>query len=395
MKGKLGALAERIRSSVRECDQITERDLWSRHQTIVWRARRFSGSPTFYPVYRNGDLYSWSPMALMVLKGILRLNRSAARDAEDPRFLYHSGLDTIDLDIERIGGPSRVEATIHDESVFIEKIASGLRTDAASIESTHPDHTNIILCGGRDSMNLLLLPWHNTTLVVSAPPNFELVKQFLIRNHLDLEIRQLRDEQQDDVLNSEILEGACRLNLAHARWGADLRRLASEFHGKVIFWKGQLADAYTTPKWMALNHPAQGARPFALKVNKRLAPVLPDKIRRTVARGVLEPNFRRAAWERCAMWQGAHLSLIRAVADALVLSAYHGPEMTKVFSEVDLFSAVRRDVRPDVGCLLLGRPPFYPTENPGPDLSRFRVGLCHPKRFLALVAADDLPVEST
>jgi hypothetical protein len=96
----------------------------------------------------------------------------------------------------------------------------------------------------------------------------------------------------------------------------------------------------------------------------------------------LENRFFHAVWHRGAMWQGAHMSLLRSVCGALFLSAYHGRAMTRLFSEVDLRTAVPDDVRPLVGRMLHGAAVEYPDRNPGPPKSGIRSGLSGPEHFL-------------
>ena len=63
-------------------------------------------------------------------------------------------------------------------------------------------------------MNLLLLPWKNPTVVASAPPNFEFVKEFVRENQLDYEVICLQDLYDKEVLEHEVLEALllCRFN---------------------------------------------------------------------------------------------------------------------------------------------------------------------------------------
>ena len=87
-------------------------------------------------------------------------------------------------------------------------------------------------------------------------------------------------------------------------------------------------------------------------------------------------------WHRGAMWQGSHMSMIRHLTGALVLSADHGPATRRVLARVDLRRAVRQDVRPIVGWYLYGGPVRYPATNPGPPVSSIRRGLSQLAPFL-------------
>src|SRR5687767_11726285 len=96
---------ETLNSTLVACEELTEERIWSDPGVHIWRAGRFVGSPTFYPVYRWGDHYSYSPLSLVVLKGYLWLDSDVARDAAGPEWIYASGAGTLDREIRRIGGP--------------------------------------------------------------------------------------------------------------------------------------------------------------------------------------------------------------------------------------------------------------------------------------------------
>jgi hypothetical protein len=356
--------------------------MWSRQGPIVWRTERFEGSPSFYPVYRHEDLYSYSPLALILAKGRLDLDTGFAARADGRDFLYASGSTSIDRGIERLGGAVVGTGQLRDADSYASAMTAAMIADTKAIEDLHPGGTNILLCGGRDSMNMVMLPWKNRTIVVSAPPNHTLVEEFVRGNDLDREVVRLDDPRDPDVLEDEILHNACRLNLEHARWGAHLRQLGQEHGPDTVFWKGQLLDLYASNKWIAVSHPPTGPHVFLKKVYKRTGHLLPAGLQRRVADQWLEPDFRRTLWLRGAAWQRAHVSLVRAITDRLVLSCYHGPRMTGVFRDVDLLLAATRDMRPEVGRRLLGREVFYPEANPSPPPSTFRRGLCRSSGFL-------------
>ncbi len=359
--------------------ELTELDVWGTHVPEVWRAERFSGPrPYFYPVYRHGDLYSYSPLSLILLKGRLDLDPSFAKQVSSPRFRYYSGTVTVDGEIERIGGPLEPKFRIKDTGHYIESIADALHSDVAAAEEHHPGFTNIVLCGGRDSLALLLLPWKNPVLVASGAPNYELVRKFVADHSLGFDVVELLDDDRS-LLNFEILVNCCRNRLEHCRYGPHLRRLAEGFDRKVVFWLGQLGDVFLTPKWQTLRHKSRGL--------KRLIERNLDKIEyrrewnreRATAR---QWRFFDALWRRCAMWQGAHMSIMRQLTGSLVLSAYQGPAMSEVLESVDLFTAVPDDMRPLLGERLFGGPVSFPETNPGPPKSRFRKGHSHLKPFL-------------
>jgi hypothetical protein len=392
----LDALRERIAAATEVCDELTDERVWSAHGTVVWRASRFTGAPSFYPVYRWRDHYSYSPLALILAKGTLSLNPRVTSCASRPSFMYYPGSETIDREIERIGGPPlRASGRgVTESGEYAERMAAALRADLSAAQERHPDKRHVVLCGGKDSLNLLLGPWKRPVVALSAPPNFEHVRDFVRANDLPHEVRRLDDPRDDAVLEREILETCCRASLEHYRWGAHLQLIARELGGELIFWKGQVGDALTTPYWKTLCHPPSGARRKAHRAYVFAEPFVPAGLRRRIARDVLEPYFRRTLWIRCAMFQGSHMSVIRAVSDCLVLSGYHGREMTRLVREVDFTDAVPEDIRPRIGRLLLGRDVRYPSENPSPPPSQLRVGLSHPDRFLELLARERFPVQT-
>lgn len=377
-------------------EQLSVDDLWSRHGATMVRAKRFVGGADFYPVYQHGDLYSYSLISLILRKGHLRLNRRFARQVAQPGFLYSSGTDTLDREIVRLGGPPPCEFTIRTKEDYARHLADALRHDAQGIESVHPGHTNIILCGGKDSCNLLLLPWKNPVLVASAPPNYELVKGFVAANGLRLDVVPL-DDANDSLLPVETLANCTRNNLEHCRWGYHLAELSEQLDRRVVFWKGQAGDLVMTPYWKRWHHTAGGvgttrdprvAQAFVRYAARRL-----PKVGRLIqSSGLAQRLLFQSLWSRVAMSLGSHMSLIRQLTNALVLSAYHGPAVRAVLSRVDLHRSVQEDVRPLVGRHLHGRPVVYPATNPGPPPSVHRRGASHLQPFLSALAAAGIPV---
>ena len=131
-------------------------------------------------------------------------------------------------------------------------------------------------------------------------------------------------------------------------------------------------------------HPIKPIHMFVRKVFKKLEPIIPFSLKRAVGRK-LQPGVIEALWERAAVMQGGHLGFIREIADCLVLSAYHGSEVMKVWQEVDLASVAQRDMRDRIGEALLKRPVIYPTANPAPGPSLIRKGLGSPNHFASLL----------
>ncbi len=390
-KSKLLKLVEDAKKSLKKIEKLTEEDVWSKHGPLIWEAEKFEGNPSFNPIYRYKNFYSYSFIALIFWKGCLRINPSHAKTVSSKDWLYFSSNDTIDREVKRIGGPLKPLFKIKDREEFTLRMAEAMTTDVASIEKKNPGYTNIILCGGKDSLNLLLLPWKNPVLVASAPPNYELVKSFIRKNGLNYDIVPLHDTDKQQ-LKTEILINACRNDLEHCRWGSDLIKLSERYRHQVIFWKGQLGDTFLTPYWKRYYpHKDSLLKSFLIKsrpFNRRLGNVNEKS-------GLAQRFFFNALWYRGAMWQGAHASLIRQLTDSLVVSGYHGPAVQRALEEVELERAVQEDVRPLIGKHLLGKTVLYPSTNPGPEPSAIRKGVSHLEPFLKILKSMPVTVEYT
>lgn len=377
-------LFDRVEARTVTCDTLNETDMVLRHGPVIWQANAFVGDPHFYPVYRYEDMYSHSLLALILKKRCLVLNESVLALATEPGFNCVMADQVLDREITRLGRPHDCGYTITDVSVYAQRIVEALKEDIATVELANPGYTNVILCGGSDSLNLLLLPWKNETIAISAEPNFEHVKQFVERNALNIRVLKLEDELDAEELNDEILEGCCRVDLSHWRWGAALRRLARDMDKKLVYWKGQAGDLYMSTTWMAYMHPIQPAERLLRRVYRKTSGHMPFVMARSIGRA-LQPSVVQASWNRTASFQGSHMGFIREIADCLTVSAYHGPAVMKVWEQADLASVAQQDMRPMVGSLLLGRDVVYPAKNPGPTPSQIRQGLSSPVRFLDLL----------
>lgn len=378
---------------VRACQTLTEADLWLDQGPTVWASPRFVGDPSFYPVYRFGEHYSYSPLFLMALTGDVQVDRGfvACIEARDRRGTpYYSGSRTIDRRITRVGGPMPHQATITRGTDYARQIASAMVEDARIAEAATGGATNVVLCGGKDSLNLLLLPWKNPVLAVSAAPNFPLVREFIQRNRLGVDCTELKD-QDTSALPQEILYNACHNDLRHCRWGGEMRALSMAMGGRLVFWKGQLGDVFVSPYWRNYAHYTsrhqriwQYARSACLKLGMGVG-------HRALAQAQQERVFADL-WYKGAMMQGVHMAMLRSVCQCLVLSAYHGQNVQRVVSSVDLLTAVEADIRPWIGRELLGKDVYYPTANPSPPPSAFRARLSDPVTWLEVAQAAGLTV---
>ena len=384
MLAKIKKIKKQINEQTKVCKSISEEDIWTSHGTLIWESKEFIGTPHFYPVYKWKNFYSHSLLALIVKKGDLNLNTVAVKYINQPDFLTLPASLNIDKDIERVGTAHKSGSSIQSIEEFVSRLVNALIIDTHKIEEKNKGYTNYILCGGKDSLNLLLLPWIEKTVALSAEPNYSLVKQFVNENNLNIEVRLLEDKQAPELLDDEVLECCCRVNMENWRWTAHLKEISQENNGKILFWKGQMADLYTSDKWKVYMQPVKPVQMFFQKVFKKLDSIIPFFIKRAIGRKI-QPITIQAAWERGAVMQGGHLAFIREIADCLVLSAYHGSEVMKVWQEADLASVAQRDMRDLIGEALLKRSVIYPNANPAPGPSLIRKGLGSPNHFVSLL----------
>jgi len=386
------ALPERAAHPARASGPLTPTAIVEDGAVDVWRAPGVEPSPHFYPVYRHGDLWSHSLLSLLLAKGEVTVDRRAARRAGRPGFKYYSGLRTIDAETRRIGRPlPRGPLEVCTPEDFAAALADALREDVAAVEARHPGATNVVLCGGRDSLNLLLVPWKNPTLVASAPPNYPLVCEFVSRHALGYEVIPLVDD--DDLLPWEIVAAACRISLNHCRWSRHLRSIALELGPRCLFWKGQLGDTFTTDFFRTYTHSRTIRRLRHTAVAMASVVGAGARMRRFAEESRLAQGlFVGSLFWRGAMWQGVHGSLLRTLVQRPFLSGYHGPAVERLLGRVDLARAVGDDMRPLVGERLFGRPVQYPEENPGPPARESRLGRSSVGDFAAAVRELGLPL---
>lgn len=374
---------------VRRCDSLAEEDILFDPEATVWKASRFVGVPRFYPVYQYDDYFSFSPFPLILLKKRVDVNdgylRAIAR-RELTHGLYYSGSETIDRDIRRIGGPAAHHPTVTDPGVAASRVAAAIAADIEEVEEALPGARHVVLCGGKDSLNLLLAPWTRPVLALSARPNYPLVQQFIAANGLDIECMELTDDDTSTI-QEEIVYNTCLLDLRHCRWTGDLRRIA-DARPNTVFWKGQIGDLFLTPFWRSYAHHEPPRPPWA-------AGPVTALLMKLGVRGPAEAQQRRVfsdLWRRAAMMQGTHMGLIRGVCKCPVLSGYHGAHVQRELADIDLVSAVSSDIRPLVGRALFGRSVVYPATNPSPPPSAIRSHLSTPAVWFAAARGLGLPI---
>lgn len=359
---------------VEELEVLDCQAFWQRHDSWLIRSPRVERPSFFYPVYRFGNSYSFSPLPLILKKGYLRI------DPRSEEYLRHTKGDVtppeffIDPEIERIGGPPVLTRTLRDRQDFCQKMAIAMQDDITEIEERNSGKTNIVLCGGKDSLNLLLLNWRNPTIVYSAAPNFSLVRKFVSDNQLDFDVFELKEKGDDGLKSREVIEACCMVNLENWRWASHLRQIARSHDFQAVFWKGQFADAVLTDYWRSYTSSFSRPRRILKKIYKRAARNLPVAVT-AIPDLITLADFRSSIWQRGAVMQGAHMGALRSITDCLFVSAYHGPRSAQVWLSADLPNLTPGDMRPEIGRILLGREVNYPTENPSPPASPFRKNL--------------------
>ena len=388
----LDHIKERVKSP-KETKILTEDMMWQHHGPLVWKADQFDGTPRFYPVYKYEGYYSFSLLALIILKGTLKINPAAERLANQNKFnILDQGL-LIDLDIERLGGALKFSKKITNCDEYSRKLVDALKQDIKEIEEINNGFTNVIMCGGKDSLNLLLLPWKNPVIAVSAQPNYPLVCDFVRANNLNIEVRPLEDSYSEEYLHEEIVELCCRVDSVHWRWAHHLRKIAKEYSGKLVIWKGQIGDAFMGPRWKTYIHPEVQPDLFLCKIYKKISAYLPNFITIYFGRKI-SARVEKTLWAKAAISQGAHMGFIRAITDSLVLSAYHGKHVQKVVMDVSLEHAVQKDIRMKIGELIVGKAVRYPSENPSPPLSDIRNDAHRPDHLVELMKEYGIKVVS-
>ncbi len=370
---------------------LTENDIWtSQTEENVWHAKKVNLNPSFYPVYKWQDYYSYSIYALIKLKGSLLVNEQAVNYIDDSKYDVIPSNITIDREIERVGGPHNCSFKISNVNDYIEKLHNAIIKDVKFIEN-QSQKTNVILCGGKDSLNLLLLPWKNKTIAYSAKPNYELVKQFIVENNLNIECFELIDKENVQLLADEKLENCCRADLTQWKWTGHLVEIAKAHNHQVVFWKGQLGDLYMDETWKRYIFPANRPKLFALKVFKKLSKYLPSQLNTYIGHRI-QPSVIKASWNKSATMQGSHLGFLRSLTNCLVLSSYHGKNVQNVISNADLSKVANTDIRHLLGNKLARRVVIYPNSNPGPKPSVFREGISGLDEFMAQIVKQEISI---
>ncbi|MFP4385209.1 MAG: hypothetical protein ACLFSE_14290, partial [Spirochaetia bacterium] len=294
-----------------------------------------------------------------------------------------------------IGGPPAFSFKIKTHDGLINLICTALQDDISNIEDKNKDKINFILCGGKDSLNLLLLKWKNPVVVLSADPNYELVKTFIKRNDLKFDVIKLVDYNDKTFIKREIAEAFCRVDLQQWRWGIHLSKIARECNYQGIFWKGQVADLFFTPYWRTYTSRHSKLYNLFRKGYGKLSEKGFSSLLDPVFKNYAIEDMRKSLWERAAVLQGDHQGFLRSISNCLFLSAYHGPQMTNVWKNMDFSLLCTYDIRKQIGRSLSGKEIFYPEENPSPPASEFKKNLNYTRILINSLTEYGIHIETT
>lgn len=371
---------------------VTNTTLWSTGSNDAVSATYFACDSDLFPVYQLGDRYSTNPLSLVRETGELHLRRDYVEQhhLQNNGCTFREGLaDTrLRMFVRPIVGTEVSEGSPIDDDIVrakLEDLAESIERGVRNFEERFRDAHHFIMVGGKDSLNLLLLPWQCPVTAISADPNYPLVKKFIEENRLDMKVIRLEDSAPRPDL--EMLHNFGRLDLEHVRWLTHLQQFVDS-HPCPVFWSGLVMDIVLKQDWRRIvrRHTGPFTRPVqSLARNKagnsRLLP--------------LGPGYRlRLANEistRCALTQGSWASTCQSLFDCHVLSPYHLPEVLPAMSHWDILG-VDRDWRPDLGAIWLGRPVIYPSSNPSPPNSTIRQPLNSATEFLRVVEESGIKI---
>lgn len=345
---------------VKKINKIDLSDIWYFKEDEIIECESVYGEEHFYPLYSWKNYYSYSILKLLKLKGGVDFNRNLIKYLKNDLIVDYLPPDVnVDLKVRRIGGPLKSKKSkIFSKNSFLEKFSQAMIEDVRFIESIHPEAIIGILVGGKDSLNILLLPWKNKVVAFSANPNFELVKEFCKINNLDIEVVQLNDYDkfQDKLLDFEILSNSFRIGLQDVRWVYNLKCLKEfylkELSRELVIITGSLGDTFLTPYF----------KKYTSKWNSQIRLKFLRKFR------VWKHVFFQNSWDRGAQWQGIYHGILRECTSLNNYSIYHGRNVLKILSIADLEKIIDEDIRDDLGKTIFGKEVFYPLENPSPKV---------------------------
>lgn len=350
--------------------------------------------PHFAPFYKFKNNEDISVLEMIKKKGYLKINKNAVKIIDHPDFLFCPPNILIDSEIKRVGYSWKFEKTLTQQDVFVSSITKAMIDDAKKIEEEYTDHTILALVGGKDSLNMLLLPWKNPLIVASAAPNYLLVKKFLSDNNLNYDIIQLDDERNLNI-EKEIMINCCRLKLDNCRWTGHLSEIVSALNYKVVLLIGQWGDNLLTDKWKKNLYPPPDFHIHS-RYNKLLnrINVFSNKLERVYSTNRnIQSLFFRNLWYESAHWQGVHMSFLYEYLGCPVLSMYHNDNVMNIICQTDYLKVLTTDLRPTIGDKIFGRKVIYPDKNPSPPVSSIRKDISGSKIFLDLIQQNKISVK--
>ena len=172
---------------------------------------------------------------------------------------WYSSWETIDKRIFRIKAFTKVspegeeiilqpDMAIKDIELIIDKAASNLVSYIQAIERKYPDYKHIIMVGGKDSQLIALAPKLNSKnwIIFSSIPDYDVVKNWIEANNIDiLELIKhdaINEETIEDT-KTKIIVGDLYSDPKHIRFLPTLKKIATQYNYKCIFWAGTAADA--------------------------------------------------------------------------------------------------------------------------------------------------------
>jgi len=213
-------------------NEVSTEAIWTQHGSAIYQADRIGEIGSFYPVYQWAEFYSYSVLLLLMKKGRFDVNDAYFAHPFTGPGSAAGPEATADREIRRLGSGPKFTRGIVDRLVAIARMAEAMQADIDSACAANPGTTNFVLCGGRDSLNILLADWPAPVIALSAQPNTPLVRRFVKENGLDIEVRELSDPKPES-LNREVAEACCMNDLEHWKWTEHLRQIAAENEHKV------------------------------------------------------------------------------------------------------------------------------------------------------------------
>jgi hypothetical protein len=327
----------------------------------VYECDRAIAPNYLYPMYRykqdGKSFVSTSVFELIKHKGVFHRN---------PKFqtttFWRPTFATIDRKISRVRTiPRRSTLEIRDADTISTLGAAHIQDYISSIELAYPDHTHVLLMGGKDSQNILLAKRSAPWVVVSGEPNTTNSLRFCEKNGLKVdELLGHPDHSVDDLVFEEVVASDCFYDPAHFRYLHLLLDIKERCNGKLVVWMGTSGDGI-----------------FAKNANHR------------------DEDYFAVHELHVGMSMGIYHQVIKNILNCPVLSPYQSPSfLDELFFKFDpFFVKTAGDIRSTVGEKLHGSTVWYPETNPSPSLwardRNFSIAM-----YYNALASEGLPIKS-